>query len=307
MRVAITGAGGYLGRRIVAAAMADPRVTGLTLTDLAPPPAPADPRVRALAGDIRDPDLQAAVWDGADAVIHLAAILSGAAEADPATSRQVNLDATLDLMARAGGRRFVLASTIAVYGTPPARTDDATEPEPTLIYGMHKRMAEIALESLTRRGALDGLALRIPGVVARRDVGPGQTSGFMSAIFHAAREGRRIVLPVAPEGRAWLASVPVVAAGLLAGALLPPGQAGARRSFMLPALAPRFGDLAAALRVAFGGAGGDWQPEWRPDPAIVAAFGSYGAVETAEARRLGFPADADLPALIAAALDAGPG
>lgn len=299
MRLAVTGAAGFVGRAVLAAALADPGIRALTVTDRALPGLPPDPRLRAVPGDICDPSVQAAVWDGAEALIHLAAVLGGAAEGDPAASRRVNLDATLDLMDRAAGRRFVLASSIAVWGPPPARTTDDTPAAPRLIYALHKHMAEGALEGLTRRGALDGLALRLPGVVARPGDGAGLKSAFLSALFHAARDGRAITLPVAPEGRTWLASGPAVGAGLVHAARLPAARLGARRTLALPALAPRFAELAAALRQAFPSAPA---PEWRPDPEIMAAFGGFGDLEAAEAARLGFPADPDLRALIAAAL-----
>jgi len=299
MRVAVTGAGGFIGQAVVAAALADRRVSGLVLTDRALPPMPQDARLTPLTGDISDPDLQARVMAGTDAVIHLAAVLGGAAEADPAASRRVNLEATLDLMTRAQGRRFVLASSIAVYGTPPAKVDDSTPCAPQLVYAMHKRMAEIALETATRRGDLDGLALRIPGVVARPGDGAGLKSAFLGALFHAMRDGRAVCLPVAPEGRTWLASVQCVAAGLWHAATLPPPGTDGPRAFALPALSPTFAELVAALSARFPQAR---TPAYAPDAGIMAGFGSFGDLETGQAARLGFPCDETLGALIDSAL-----
>jgi D-erythronate 2-dehydrogenase len=296
MRLAVTGAGGFVGRAVVAAALADPRVTALSVTDRDLTGLPPDPRLTRVSGDICDVGVQADLLAGAGAVIHLAAVLGGAAEADPAASRRVNLDATLDLMARAGGR-FVLASSIAVYGTPPARVDDATPCAPTLTYAMHKRMAEVALETATRRGALDGIALRLPGVVPRPGDGAGLKSAFLSDLFHAMRAGRAITLPVAPGGRTWLASPVAVAAGLVHAALMPAPGADTPRAFALPALSPRFADLVAALRAHWPQAS---EPQWQPDPAIMAGFGAFGDLQADTAIRLGFPADAGLRDLIAA-------
>jgi D-erythronate 2-dehydrogenase len=298
MRLAVTGAGGFVGRAVVAAALADPRVSVLTVTDRDVSGLPPDPRLILVPGDICDARVQAAALAGAEAVIHLAAVLGGAAEADPAASRRVNLDATLNLMAHARGRRFVLASTIAVYGRPPVRVDDATPCAPTLTYAMHKHMAEVALETATRRGDLDGIALRLPGVVPRPGDGAGLKSAFLSDLFHAMRAGRGICLPVAREGRTWLASPGAVAAGLIHAACLPPGRAGAVRAFALPALSPRFGDLVAALRAAWPDAP---PPLWKPDAAIMAGFGAFGDLHPASAIRLGFPADQSLSDLIAEA------
>ena len=198
----------------------------------------------------------------------------------------------------------MLASSLAVIGAPPAQATDDTPPAPLLVYALHKRMAEQALETLARRGALDGLALRIPGVVARPGDGAGLKSAFLSRMFHAARGRQGIVLPVAATGRTWLASAGVVAAGMVHAAALPAGLPGARRSLLLPALAPSFAELAAALRAAFPGAP---EPGWQPDPAVMAGFGSFGEIDATAARWLGFPADPDLASLIATAMAGLPG
>jgi D-erythronate 2-dehydrogenase len=299
MRLAVTGAGGFIGRRVVELALAHAGVSDVTATDWTLPEPRLDERLRAIEGDIADPALQAAALDGADAVIHLAAVLGGAAESDPAASRRVNLDATLDLMQRAAGRRFVLASTIAVYGRTPSLVNDDTPCAPTMVYAMHKRMAEIALETATRRVEIDGLAPRIPGVVARPGSGQGLKSAFLSELFHAMREARQVTLPVAPEGRTWVASVEAVACALLHAALLPRGLRGSRVSFPLPCLAPRFSELEDALRLQFPAA---LPAAYEPDPDVMSGFGMFGELDAAEGRRLGFTADEDLPALVARAV-----
>lgn len=302
MRLVITGAGGFVGKAVLAAALAEMRFHTLVVTDRALPDLPDDPRLRALPGDITDPALQEALWNGADAMLHLAAVPGGAAEADPAASARVNLDATLDLMRRAAGRRFVLASTIAVYGAPPpAVVDDHTPCTPQMIYAMHKRMAEVALETLSRRGTVDGLALRIAGVVPRPALGTGLKSAFLSDLFHAARAGQPITLPVGPQGRTWIASSEAVAAGLLQAVWLEPARIGPIRSFPLAACTPTMAELIAALMDAY--------PAWPgPTHAPVAdmerMFTSYGKLDAGEARRLGFTADTGLDAVIQSAQQA---
>jgi nucleoside-diphosphate-sugar epimerase len=298
MRLAVTGAGGFVGRRVVDLALARPDYAKIVITDRSLPTRSLDPRVEAIEGDVADPGVQSAILANADVVIHLAAVLGGAAEAGPAASRRINLDATLDLLERANGRRFVLASTIAVYGKPPPVIDDDTPCMPTLVYAMHKRMAEIALETAVRRGHVDGVALRIPGVVARPDLAQGLKSAFLSNLFHAMRQGRDFTMPVAPEGRTLIASVHAVAADLLhaATAGVVPGSG---RSLLLPALSVRFSDLEEALRQHFPAAP---PVTYRPDPDIMQGFGAFGDVQAMHARRLGYPADRDLNDLIARAI-----
>jgi nucleoside-diphosphate-sugar epimerase len=298
MRLAVTGAGGFVGRKVVDLALAAPDFASIVVTDQSLPARTHDPRLVAIEGDIADPGLQGAILANADVVIHLAAVLGGAAEADPAASRRINLDATLDLLERATGRRFVLASTIAVYGKPPPVIDDDTPCMPTLVYAMHKRMAEIALETAFRRGEIDGVALRIPGVIARPNLAQGLKSAFLSNLVHAMRQGQEFTMPVAPEGRSAIASVHAVAAALLhaatAGIALGGGQ-----SLLLPALSVRFSELEAALRRHFPAAP---PVTYRPDSDIMQGFGAFGDVRATQARHLGYPADRDLDELIARAI-----
>ena len=293
MRLAITGAGGFVGRKVVELALARSDCASITITDRSLPATGTDPRLRVIEGDITDPLVRDAVLAEADAVIHLAAVLGGAAEADPEASRQINLDATLDLIHRARRRRFVLASTIAVYGKPPPTIDDDTPCAPTLVYAMHKRMVEIALETAVRRGEIDAVALRIPGVVVRPNAAQGLKSAFLSNLFHAMRQGNAFTMPVAPEGRSPIASVHVVAAALLHAAFAGRGE---RTSFALPALSPRFDALEAALRQRFPGAP---PVRYAPDPETIQSFGIFGDLKSAEATRLGYPSDHNLGELIA--------
>jgi nucleoside-diphosphate-sugar epimerase len=298
MRLAITGAGGFVGRKVVELALARSDCASIVITDRSLPNVRADRRLQVIEGDFADPGVQDAVLANADAVIHLAAVLGAAAEADPVASRRINLDATLDLIHRARGRRFVLASTIAVYGKPPAVIDDTTPCAPTMIYAMHKRMAEIALETAVRRGAIEGVALRIPGVVARPDLAQGLKSAFLSNLFHAMREGKDFTMPVAPEGRSAIASVEAVAAGLLHAAVAPADSSG-EASLLLPALSVRFDALEAALRQRFPRA----RPaDYRPDPATMESFGMFGDFNAARAAQLGYPADRDIAELVSRAL-----
>ena len=296
MRLVITGAGGFVGRKVVELALARSDCSAIVITDRSLPDAQADPRLRIVQGDIADPLVQDAVLAHADAVIHLAAVLGGVAEADPEASRRINLDATLDLIHRARGCRFVLASTIAVYGKPPPVIDDGTSCAPTLVYAMHKRMAELALETAVRRGEMDGVALRVPGVVARPDLAQGLKSAFLSNLFHAMRQGQDFTMPVAPEGRSPIASNHTVAAALLHAAITGRGE---RTSFALPAPSPRFDALEAALRQHFPAAP---PVHYAPDPEIMQGFGMFGDLNSAEATRLGYPSDRDLGELIARAI-----
>ena len=127
MRIVITGGCGFLGRRLALLLLAKGSAFGaideLVLFDNAPSalPLPDDKRVRLVTGDIADRDtVRALIAPGTDAVSHLAAIVSGQAEADTDLGYRVNLDGTRAVLdaCRALGTapRLIFASSLAVYG-----------------------------------------------------------------------------------------------------------------------------------------------------------------------------------------------
>ena len=146
MRVLVTGAAGFLGRALVHVLRVGHEVVATDRDD----------------GDIADRSHVAHLFARpVDRIFHLAAIVSGAAEADFAAGQRVNLDATVHLLdccraqvARGGPVvRFVYASSIAVFGTPlPERIDDRTPTVPSLSYGTHKRVCELLVDDASRRG-----------------------------------------------------------------------------------------------------------------------------------------------------------
>jgi nucleoside-diphosphate-sugar epimerase len=301
MRTVITGAGGFLGRAVtrrLSATLGDGR---LVLVDREPPRS-HDPRVECVAADIADRDVLARVLEGADRVAHLAAVPGGAAEADYALSRRVNLDASLtllDLLAqRATPARLVFASSIAVFGAPlPYFVEDDTLPQPALTYGAHKLMVETALCNLVRLGRIEGLALRLPGLVARPPAAKGLKSAFMSEVFHALSAGRPFVSPVGPDATLWLMSVDQAAANIVHGlsAELPP------HALTLPALHTSMETLVRAIERHLGGEPA--RVTYDPDPALEEAFGRLPPLATPAADRLGFAHDGDLDRLVQRALE----
>ena len=300
--VVVTGAGGFVGRELVAWLLArGDRVTGIdTLAGGIPGGA------RAVAGDLADPTVRAeALAGGCDALVHLATVPGGAAEADPAASRRINLDAMYDLLLEAGalnpGLRVAYASSIAVFGDPlPAMVDDATPLSPKMIYGGHKAMMEHAVATFSNRGMIDGVTVRLPGILARPKGPSGMKSAFMSDLFHALKAGEAFTCPVSAGGTIWAQSVARCAANFvhaldLDSALLPPG-----RAVTLPAQRIAMGDLAAEVARQCGA-----DPAlvgYAPDAALEAAFAAQPPLATPAAERAGFAHDGDLATLVASAL-----
>ncbi len=303
MKVIVTGAGGFVGRHLVQLLL--DRGDSVTGIDSAAGGIPSGAQV--VAGDIADAGLQAeALAGGCDALVHLATVPGGAAEADPAASRRVNIDAMYDLLegVAAAGKcpRVAYASSIAVLGErlPASGVDDTTPLSPKLVYGGHKAMMEVAVTMLSNRGAIDGVSVRLPGILARPKGPSGMKSAFMSDLFHALKAGEPFTCPTTPAATIWAQSVETCARNLLHAidgdtALLPP-----TRAVNLPALCFSMADLAAEIARQCGTDSG--LVAWQPDVPLEAAFGNYPPLATPAADRAGFAHDGNLANLVRRAL-----
>jgi nucleoside-diphosphate-sugar epimerase len=303
MTIIVTGAGGFVGRQLVQRLLAAGHdVVGM---DSVAGGIPAG--ARAVAGDIASPAVRAeALRDGCSALVHLATVPGGAAEADPAASRRINIDAMYDLLdeAKAAGNRprIVYASSIAVFGDPlPAGgVDDATPLAPRMVYGGHKAMMEIAVAMMHHRGEIKGISVRLPGILARPKGPSGMKSAFMSDLFHALRGGEPFVCPVSRGATIWAQSVARCADNLVHALTMDAGLMPATRVVTLPAQRITMGDLAAHIAAQCGTSTD--LVSYRPDAALEAAFGAHPPLATPAAERAGFAHDGDPATLVASAL-----
>jgi len=307
-RIVITGAAGFLGRRLAGMLAAGPSAPSLVLWDTQPfPDPPGGPAsVTVLSGDLMDEALVARAFaDGVDAVVHLAAVVSAQAEADFDLGMRVNVDATRILLeqARALGTcpTFVMTSSVAVFGGAlPASVPDHWQPTPQSSYGAEKAICERLVSEYSRRGFVDGRVLRLPTVAVRPGRPNKAASSFVSSVIREPLNGEPAVCPVAPETPLWLMS-PGRAVEALAHALrVPADDLGDERVISLPGITVRTDDWIQALaRLA-----GDEvaaRVSWEFDPDIAALVQSWpGAFEATRARALGFQADADADEIIAA-------
>lgn len=306
--VVVTGASGYIGGRLAARLLTEPAFVDarFTFTDIVAPQFAADPRVRLLAADLTRDEDRATIIDGrVDILFHLAGILGGAAEANYELSRQVNVDATLSLLERVRDAeappRVVFASSIAVFGPPlPDRVDDDTLPLPTMVYGAQKRMIEILVEQFSARGWIEGLALRLPGIVARADADKRMKAAFLNSVFFDYADGKDIVLPVSSHGTSWLISVEACVAAFVHAAMLPGDRMGRRRALTLPAQCVEMRALIATLARLFPASPS--QVRYEPDAQLDAQFATQPPLSTALGDEYGFCHDGDLETLTRRAL-----
>lgn len=195
-RLLVTGANGFVGRWLVALARErGDHVIATALPDDTLPVEWNDDAVTVIRGDLRDARHRDAAADARpDAVIHLAAVASGAeARRDPERTAAVNTAAAVDL-ARAvwqtGAPRFLFVSTGEVYGAGHSGAIAESAPvEPVSPYGASKAAAETALREVAA-GA------RMPLLIARPfpHTGPGQAAAYVipalaARLAAARREG----------------------------------------------------------------------------------------------------------------------
>ncbi|KHE16435.1 hypothetical protein OI71_04215 [Aeromonas hydrophila] len=295
MQIIITGGGGFLGQKLARALLhSSLPFSELLLVDIQAPPALADPRVRCLQADLTAPGVAESLISERTAVVyHLAAIVSSHAEQDFDLGWQVNLDTTRSLLEACRharpGIRFVFTSSLAVYGGPlPELVNDGTALTPTSSYGTQKAMGELLVNDYSRKGYVDGLALRLPTICVRPGKPNRAASSFVSSIIREPLQGEVTVCPVSPDLRLWLSSPATVAANFLLAATLPRGDA---RSINLPGISVTVGEMLTALTQAGGQAARD-RVQFAADPAIERIVASWpGRIDNQRASALGFMAD----------------
>jgi len=316
MRIVITGGAGFLGTRLARAILARGSLTDsrgaarpvreLVLLDLAPAPDLSDPRVRTLAGDLADPAvIERAVTPDTDSVFHLAAVVSGQAEADFDIGMRVNLDATRSLLERCrkldAPPKFVFTSSLAVFGGPlpdPVPDDAAITPQAS--YGVQKAIGEQLVYDMTRKGFIDGRSLRLPTVTVRPGKPNKAASSFASGIIREPLAGVDAPCPVAPATKMWVQSPRAVIGNLVIGHEAPASAFAYTRSINVPGISVAVGDMVAALRRVAGDAVAD-RVKWQYDPAIdriVSTWPANFAPRLGPA--LGMQADADFESIVRA-------
>lgn len=305
MRVLILGAAGMIGRKLTARLLAERRlgtreISDLVLHDVVAPAVPADAPfpVSVSSSDCSMPgEAEKAIATRPDVIFHLAAIVSGEAEADLDKGYRINLDGTrylLDAIKKAGGGykpRVIFTSSIAVFGAPfPDAIGDEFFTTPLTSYGTQKAMGELMLADYSRRGILEGIGIRLPTICVRTGKPNKAASGFFSNIIREPLNGEEAVLPVSEDVRHWHASPRSAVGFLLHAATIDMEKLGQRVNLSMPGLSVSVGEQIAALeRVA--GKRVTARIRREPDQAIMRIVSGWPRnFDTARARSLGFTA-----------------
>ncbi|MCO5090352.1 D-erythronate dehydrogenase [Bosea sp. (in: a-proteobacteria)] len=311
MKVLVLGAAGMIGCKLTERLVRDGEVGGkkiahLALADIVQAPAP--PASFPIASGVFDLSRRGTaeelIADRPELIFHLAAIVSGEAEADLEKGYRINFDGTRDLF-EAIRRvddyvpRVVFTSSLAVYGAPfPGVIPDDFHLTPLTSYGTQKAMGELILSDYSRRGFLDGVGIRLPTICVRPGKPNRAASGFFSGIIREPLNGQKAVLPVPPTVRHWFASPRAAIGFLIQAAGLDASRLGAKRNLTMPGLSATVEEQIEALRDVAGNEAVALI-ETQPDPAIAAIVGGWPeAFEAGRARDLGFRGDASFAEII---------
>jgi nucleoside-diphosphate-sugar epimerase len=295
MRILVTGAAGYIGSAL-ARALGE---ADLLATDQA-----AMPLRQSLTGNLAYPPFaRSLVTPEVAVVFHLASLVSGGAEQNFELGMKVNFDATRDLLeaCRLAGHRpkFVFASSIAVYGAQPPEAlpdpvSDDTPAAPRISYGVQKMMCEALIDDYTRRGYIDGRALRLPTVMVRPGAANTAVSGWASAIIREPLAGRDYVCPVRPDTRMACISLTRAVEAFRHAAALPTEALGARRTVLLTGIPVSAAQMWHAVQARAKG-----RVRFEPDPRLQAIMdGVPKATASRRAAELGFPASASIEEIV---------
>jgi D-erythronate 2-dehydrogenase len=322
MKVVITGGAGFLGQRLIRALCARGSLTDgagqtrmieqiVAIDSARSAPLFVDERVGYVNGDISTPHfLQHVLAADTDSVFHLAAVVSGAAEADFDLGLRVNLDGTRAVLEACRPQprppKLVFASSVAVFGGAlPALVDDATAATPVSSYGVQKLVGELLVGDYARKGFVDARAVRLPTIVVRPGKPNAAASSFASGILREPLAGAAAVCPVEPDTALWVLSPAAATAALLHTHEIAAAQwrAGGGRALNLPGLTVTVEQMLDALE-AVGGAAARARVRMQPDERIKAIVQSWPArFATARADALGYGRDTDIGAIVRAHLE----
>ena len=255
MRILVIGAAGMIGQKLLPALS---NFSSVVLHDVVAPK--VLPGMKAVVSDLSVPgEAEKLLIERPDLIFHLAAIVSGEAEADFDKGYRINLDGTRYLFEaiRKVGKgykpRVVFTSSIAVFGAPfPSAIGDEFFHTPLTSYGTQKAIGELLLSDYSRRGFFDGVGIRLPTICVRPGKPNRAASGFFSGIIREPLAGQEAILPVEESVRHWHASPRAAIGFLIHASKINTELLGTRRNLSMPGVSVTVGEQIAALRKVAG-------------------------------------------------------
>lgn len=316
MNILITGAFGFLGRRLVARLLdaghlrdssgnAQP-VEKIILSDIETPARHGidDPRVEVVQGDLADASfVDGLVSPDISSVFHLGSLVSGGAEQDFVLGMNANFLGTwnvLDASRKAGNvPKVVFTSSIAAYGGKlPSVLSDDQRLTPESSYGVQKAIGELLVAEFTRKGYIDGRSVRLPIVAIRPGKANTAASSWASAIVREPLAGEDYVCPVGPSDSAFLLSPKKAIEGLIVAHETDADLWGNDRSVMMAGLTCTPRQMVDSLERIAGRDVAD-RVKWGNDPFIRTIVNSWpNSFSLEKATRLGFQRDSSVDAII---------
>jgi nucleoside-diphosphate-sugar epimerase len=263
-KILILGGGGMIGQKLAQRILGQDIFANAEVTLFDRTFSSNDLAVKTKTGDICDPNTAKELASARpDVIFHLAAIVSGQAEAEFDLGWDVNMMAMWHLLGAlrtehdaSGGTyrpRMVFTSSIAVFGGPfPDKISDVFLSAPQTSYGAQKAACELLVTDFSRKGFIDGISLRLPTICVRPGKANAAASSFFSGIIREPLNGKDAILPVADTVRHWHASPRAAAKFLTHAAKLDTEQLEGRRALNLPGLSCTVAEQIEALRTVAG-------------------------------------------------------
>jgi len=196
-RILVTGAAGQIGSELVPALRRTYGDDAVLATDVKPPTGTLAEGGPAAVLDCTDAAAvaRAVAEHRADAVFHLAAILSAKAEHAPQKAWGINVGCLFNVLevAREAGCALFVPSSIAAFGpsTPADPAPQDTLQRPTSMYGVTKVTGELLCDYYAARFGVDARGVRYPGLISYSAPPGGGTTDWAVDIFHkAVSDGR---------------------------------------------------------------------------------------------------------------------
>lgn len=262
MKVIITGAAGFLGKKLAIALLENEipiKFDKLLLIDVHPVCLDkSDSRVLCIDGDFGDIKVLNSIIDAdCNVIFHLAAVVSGQAEVDFDLGMKVNFDSTRQLLEvvryRAPNVKLIFTSTCGVFGgRQPPLIDDYTAVTPENSYGMEKSLCELLINDYTRRGYVDGRVIRLPTVTVREGKPNKAVTSFVSGMVREPLNGIKCVIPVSEDLPIWVCSPRTVIKNIIHAAVMKSELLGSWRVVNLPGITVTVKEIVDSLKVVAG-------------------------------------------------------